>query len=168
MTLQLKENSSPTGNAKKTYSKQKFSLETTEKVVLRPNNQDVSIVNTNDELTIDPSATKELLPNFERKTGWCFTQYFGRLGAECQMQIRNLNIQLTVITVPEETLVANVTFLSPQQVHLLQPVNQQLMKDYINRIVKELIASSNSPRCFCNPKTVSDFKHRKRVKNLIE
>ena len=144
MTLQLNE-ISPTGNVKKTYSKQKFQLKTTEKVVIRPNSQEVLNCNlTNDGLPIETNAIVEPLPNFERKTGRCLTSTIGCSDAQRQMPIGFLNVQSTLILVPKGTLVAKVTLLSPQQAQYLQPVNPELMTNYINQSVTELIASSNS------------------------
>ena len=76
LTLQLNEISSPTRNVKKTYSKQKVYLETTEKFVIRPNSQELlNCKLTNDELPIETNAIVEPLPNFERKTCLC-NQYY--------------------------------------------------------------------------------------------
>ena len=80
MTLQPNETSSPTGNIKKTYSKKKFYLKTTEKLVIRPNCQEVSSCQlTSDDLPIGTNAIVEMLPNFERKTGLCLTDSIGCL-----------------------------------------------------------------------------------------
>ena len=110
MTLQLDEISSPTGNIKKTYSKKKFYLKTTEKLVIRPNCQEVP----SDDLPIGTNAIVEPLPNFERKTGLCLTSSIGCLDSERKTPIGFLNVQSTVITVPKGTLVAKVSLLSPQ------------------------------------------------------
>ena len=80
MTLQPKEISSPTGNIKKTYSKKKFYLKTTEKLVIRPICQEVSSCQlTSDDLPICTDAIVEPLPNLERKTGLCLTSRQHRL-----------------------------------------------------------------------------------------
>ena len=84
----------------------------------------------------------EPLPYFERKTNLCLTNTIGRLDAERQTPIWFLNVQLTVITVSKGALVAKVTLLSPQPAQFLQAVNPELMTDYINQSVNELISSS--------------------------
>ena len=116
MTLQLNEISSPTGNIKKTYSKKKFYLKTTEKLVIRPNCQEVSSCQlTSDGLPIGTNAIVEMLPNFERKTGLCLTDSIGCLDSERKTPVGFLNVQSTVITVHKRILIAKVSLLSPQQ-----------------------------------------------------
>ena len=102
MTLQLNEISSPTGKIKKTYSKKKFYLKTTEKLGFRPNCQEVSSCQlTSDDLPIGTNAIVEPLPNIERKTGLCLTSSIGCLDSERKTPIGFLNVQSTVITVSQ-------------------------------------------------------------------
>ena len=146
MTLQHNEISSPTGNIKKTYSKKKFYLKTTEKHVIRPNCQEVSSCQlTSDDLPIGTNAIVEPLPNFERKTGLCSTSSIGCLDSERKNPIGFLNVQSTVITVREGTLVAKVSLLSPQQAQFLQPISPELTNEHVNESFNELIATSGNP-----------------------
>ena len=105
---QLNEISSPTGDIKKTYSKKKFYIKTTKKLVFRHNCQEVSSCElTSDEL---PIGTKT--------------------------PIGFLKVQSTVLTVTRGTLVA-VMLLSPQQAQFLQLISPEIMNGHVNASMNE-------------------------------
>ena len=156
MTLQLNEIASLEGKITKSFRKKSYYLKTQQKLVIKPNTQEVSkCILAYSELPEGTCAVVEPLSKFEKQTGLCVTSSLAKLDSARSTPIGFLNVTTTNITVPKDTKIAKLLILTPKQASYIQPLNPELLSEHLNNSVNELVSSD--PNLDIKPSTADEF-----------
>ena len=132
MTAQLNEILKPNGKTAKTYKRNAYSVKTTGKIVIRPNEQTV--------ITCRLDTGKNPLPEegplcgivdpstaFEQRTDLCVTSALVKVDDEGNLPVGLLNLSSSDVTLHTKTAVGKLKILSPQQLEFLTMIDPQVL-----------------------------------------
>jgi hypothetical protein len=165
-TLQINQIVHKDGSPKKVYPKNMFPVATISKHVIEPNEQVVIFckIDANKEKDTNLSGIIEPSIPFEKRTELCVTSSLSKSDERGYFPVGILNLSRSVCTIPANTVVEKLKFLTPQQVQFLTPIDPKVL----DTVKRHSESKSELSRSLTAIYGLDASAHSKNQLNLLE